>query len=436
MRRIMLAFFSTGITQLMNFASGILLARLLGPQMRGEVSQIIAWFGFIGPIAMLGINDGVTFFRSRNPETSGEVLATALRLTIGTTLLGAFFCTLAILLPLSRTSAITQAAAWLFLLYVPLYQLQKIAYSYFQAGPELNIWTFVQCIPGIVYVTGLGSLAIWGNANSLTVIIAYLVSFASAVAVAFGYIARSRVRLERPSTEFRQAFIRFSAPLVTQRIAVVSRDNLDRMVLPFFISATALGHYVVASSVAYLVFVAGMTIDLVTFPALARAKDDVARRHAAEFFIAATFWLLIVTVVVLVPLRKPVVYLLFGPDYAASADLVPYFLVAGALQALRMVFGGVFKAFQRPRALAGIEMTSAVVMLVLLFALAPWFGVYAGALTHLLSAALSAGIAGYLAVRSLGLSPVRLVVPRSDDLRRVWAQWRAAVRDVRGGGVA
>lgn len=415
MKRIFLAFFATGITQLTNFASGVLLARLLGPEFRGEVAQIIAWFGFIAPVALLGINDSVVFFSTRNPSRRGEVLASALRLMLITSGIGLVFAALVPLTVLADIHPVSIAAAWLFLLYVPLYQLQQILYANLQAGSRHGIWAWARCVPGLVYVGGLSALAVANAANAVTIIAANLAGLLAAAVLCL--VANGSVDLRAPARGLRREMARYGLPLVWQRLAIVCRDNADRMVLPFFISAATLGHYVVASSVAYLIYIGGITIDLIGFPAMVREGDEERRRALADFLIAVTFWVLVAVAVLFALIRQTVVNTLFGPAFSDAATLVPYFLAAGALQAWRMVIGGAFKAFDRSSQLARVEMVGSIVMVVILITTAATLGPYAGVLAHLVSSIVAALIAYLMAARVLKLSLVHMIIPRPHDMR-------------------
>lgn len=428
MNKILFAFFATGVMQLSNFASGVLLARMLGPTMRGEVAQVIAWFSFIVPVLLLGINDSVAYFRSRDPEQSTAVLLSAFLLSVPLTLTAALLCIGVIFTALAGTSPLAISAAWLFLLYAPFYHWQQIFYSYFQAGSRPAVWTLVRIVPGVVFIGGLLLIMLYGHADTVRVIAANVISLSVTLLVCLAIFWRSAERLRRPSADLAMQMFRFGAPVVFQRIAIVCRDNLDRMILPFFVTASALGHYVVAASVAYLIYVVGMTVDLVGFPAMARVKDDDARRRIAELCISATLVFLVVTVGCFSLMIEPVVMLLFGKNYFASIALVPWFLVAGAAQALRIVVGGAFKAFNLSGPMARFEFLGAVVMAVILFAGSAQYGVFAGALAHIISAFISLAIALFAAVRTLKLSPRHIFLPRLSDIMLIWSTIRGKAR--------
>lgn len=421
MKKVLFAFLATGVMQFSSFASGVMLARMLSPDLRGEVAQIIAWFSFIVPVMMLGINDSVAYFRSRNPVEGTAVLASAFLLSVPFILVATLMCITVILTIFATSSALSISAAWLFLLYAPFYQWQQIFYSYFQAGARPSVWTIARVLPGLVYISGL--FVVWssGHASPVNVIAANVISLAVTLVVCAAFVSRSGEPLKLPGTEMVGRVFSYGLPVIFQRIAIVCRDNLDRMILPFFVTASDLGHYVVAGSIAYLIYVVGMTIDLVGFPAMAAVKENDARRRLAELCISMTFFMLVVLVTCLSFVIEPLVLLLFGKNYVASTALAPWFLIAGAAQALRIVVGGAFKAFNLSGPMMRFEFIGSVIMLAVLVGGGAHFGVFAGVLAHIISAFVSLGIALYAAVQTLKLSPRRLLLPSKSNILLMWS---------------
>lgn len=428
MKKLFLAFLATGIAQLTNFTSGVILARMLEPSMRGEVAQIIAWFGLLGSTLLFGINDSVTYYRSRNQAEGTEALSAALLLSVPLFSMSILLCLGAILLFFTKWSAASLAAAWMFLVWPPLYHWQQIFNSWFQAGSNAIVWTAIRVIPPATYVGGLALSIYWGAADPVHFLAANLASIAIMLLFSIAIFRLSGDHLKAPSRAMIARVFRFGFPTVAQRIASNCRDNLDRIALPFFVTSAALGHYVVASSTAYLIYIAGMTVDLVGFPTMSGAVNDDARRRIAELLISVTFCTLIALVIALTLICEPVVLILFGPEYRSAIGLVPWFLVAGAAQALRIVIGGAFKAFNLSHAMARFEMMGAIIMFVALFGTSTQLGVYAGVLAHLLSALVSLGMAFIKAVTVLKLSPRHIFLPRRADITRVFRDFRAAFR--------
>lgn len=424
MKRIALAFFATGLMQLSSFASGVLLARTLGPAMRGEVAQIIAWFSFIAPVMLFGINDSVTYFKSRKAFDPGAILLGSMVIAIPLVLLASTICIFIINTVFYKNNPLAISAAWLFILFIPLNNLQQILFSYLQTSKFPKMWTFVRIIPGWTYIFGVLLISHFYGANTFNVIAMNLASIGLALLLCVAVVVRAGDKFSRPTFDMMSKMFRFGLPLVFQRIALSCQPNLDRMILPFFVATSALAHYVVAASVAYLIFAVGVTVDLIGFPAMARVHDDAERRRIAETCISLTFCSLVIAVGSLALLVRPMVLFLFGHEYEASIALVPWFLVAGAAQALRLVVGSAFKAFNFSGRLAGFEFLSASIMALILFGTSSRLGIFAGVLAHIASAFVSLGVAFAGAVYTLKLSPRHIFIPHRSDIAMIWKMVR------------
>jgi O-antigen/teichoic acid export membrane protein len=408
--RMVHALLSTIALQVAGFASGILIARLLGPANRGELSQIIAWFSFLAPICLMGLNDAVVYFRAAG-EDADQVLYAALAGSAVTIAAGLLLCVAALHLRLSHLSPSAVRGAWVFLLFVPGFHLSNIFSSYLQAGRHVWPWTIQRVAYGPLYVLLIGVAALLGHASVFGIAAANTGAVLIPAILGWVFIQADDARAVRPAIQEVARFFRFGAPLTLQKLSVVIRDNLDRMVLPFFISAAALGDYVVAATAAYLIFVVAASVDLVSFPAIVRAAEGARRKEAAEGFVSVTIALTLAGTAILVLIAPPLVVVLFGAPFAGAIPLVAPFVVAGALQGIRMVFGGVFKAYGRPGALAWVEAVNSVVMVAVLVGFGRSLGMWAGVMAHLVSAATSCVLAAILAVTALGLSPLKIIVP-------------------------
>ena len=410
MSRLIHALVSTISLQAAGFVSGIMIARLLGPAYRGELSQIIAWFSFLAPLCLLGLNDAVVYYRSGGRDAD-RTFSAALVGSLVTMAIGFAACLAALLLRLTSLSPSAVLGAWVFLLFVPGYHLTNVFSSYFQASANTWLWTVQRVAFGPLYILFIAAAALLGHASVFGIAAANSGAVCLQALTGAVFFVISGGRFVWPRWRDVGELFHFGAPLTLQKLSVVVRDNLDRMVLPFFISASALGNYVVAATAAYLVFVVAASIDLVSFPAIVQAPEGRARRETAESFLSGTIVLSALGAVVLALVAPLLVIVLFGRPFAGAIPFVPLFIGAGALQGVRMVFGGVFKAYARSGTLGWIEGINSAIMVAILFAGGRALGAWAGVWAHFASAAISCLIAAVLAVRTLGLSPLRMIVP-------------------------
>src|SRR5207302_62439 len=74
------------VISLMNAATGILLARLLGPAGRGQLQAVQLWGLLLGTIAALGIPEAVVYLVARARDETGRIVASTMALGLASAL--------------------------------------------------------------------------------------------------------------------------------------------------------------------------------------------------------------------------------------------------------------------------------------------------------------------------------------------------------------
>ena len=106
--------------QLMGTITGIVLARALGVQSRGELAAAVLWPQVVGTIATLGLQESVTFHVARAPRETGAVLGSSLVLWGVQSILFTGACAILVPIVLARHGESTIVSALIYLLYIPV----------------------------------------------------------------------------------------------------------------------------------------------------------------------------------------------------------------------------------------------------------------------------------------------------------------------------
>lgn len=405
--------------QFFNFFSGVLIARILGPAERGELANIISWYSFLVPVALLGVNDGVVYYVSQKKNSSSTIFSTALLASVPTIALGAV-CALVLMKTVfvhARQDVVI--AACIFAAYVPIYQLTQVYLAFYQGYQKLNIWNICRFIVSPAYVGFIVAAALSGHGNIVGVISANVASILLVLAVLVGFGFKFW-RPGKPDLALFGNFYKFGSLTIFQRIMIVSRDNLDRMLLPLFVSMTDLGHYAVAAAVAYFIFLIGYTIDMVAFPRISAAVEVAQKIELSAMFIRAGIYLTLLGALAIAVCIYPLIHYAFGKEFAASIPMAYLLLIGGAFQSIKMSLASSFKAFNKARLLAIADAMIVVLMFILLFALPPFIGVYGACLAQIIPSAISVCFLIYVIHAELGISRRSLFVPHANDLSMIF----------------
>ena len=65
----------TGLTAILGVVSGALLARGLGPDLRGQFAGLVSWIGMLAAIGEGGLGHASLFYAGKAPDTAGRLLA-------------------------------------------------------------------------------------------------------------------------------------------------------------------------------------------------------------------------------------------------------------------------------------------------------------------------------------------------------------------------
>lgn len=146
-----------------NALSGIIVARMLGPAGRGELSAIQNIPMLLSVLATFGINDAVAFYSAKYPEKSGRYFGTALGLTLAGCLPFALIGYFGMPIFLQAQTPAVITAARIYLLYLPASILVGLPAFPLRGRNDLVAWNLLRIIPGIGWsrIWSIYALFVW-----------------------------------------------------------------------------------------------------------------------------------------------------------------------------------------------------------------------------------------------------------------------------------
>ncbi|HVI33740.1 lipopolysaccharide biosynthesis protein [Phenylobacterium sp.] len=389
MSRTFATFGATFLIQLVNLGSGVLVARLLGPEDRGNLAFIVAAYSFIAPVLMLGLNEAAVYQLALRQWDKAEIISSSLMASALTSSLALAACVVFYILAIAPLGGMVAVAGLIFLAYPVLYHLNQLALSFLQVGPRHLIWNLLRAANGPLYLALIGGAWFFGRGNLAAIVSANVIAL-SVVTLTGLFFSGASLACKRPSAGLSRSLFAYGRTMVVQRLTIVTRDNADKILLPAFVSMTTLGHYSVATAISYLVFLIGYSIDLIAFPALTHRSDPSTRRGLSEATISAGILLSAAAAAVLWPLIDWVLPLLFGASFKPAIPLAKVLLLAGAVQSAKLCIAAVFKANAGGAALSIIEATTVALTVMGFVFIAPIWGALGAAKVILVISAVSA----------------------------------------------
>jgi O-antigen/teichoic acid export membrane protein len=401
---------TNGAILVFGMVSGILSARLLGPQGRGELAVILLWPMALATLGGLGLNQAITFFVAREPERLHALFTVALVLSVAQgLLLGVLGYVLLPYVLQGKAPDVLYWSRW-FLLSIPLVFLSGNLQNLLQGSMHLDHYNAGRMFSAAWYALVMAALYLLHRPSLGDIITWLLVGYAGGVALSLVLVRR----LLRPRWHWDSSILRplLSYGVKTQLggVTYYLNQRLDQLNMSVWLAPEALGYYVVAVALASPLTIIPNAIGIVTLPAAAReaaaAARTVIRRSLRTVLLLGAMGAAVLFL--LVPYLLP---LLFGEAFRPAIGACRVLAIAMVPLGLSLVLYESLRALNHPLAPAFAEGLGNLVTIALLAVLLPRYS-FLGAAYASLGAYTAVFLAtAYFAQTRAGLSVARLLWP-------------------------
>lgn len=416
------SFAATGVIQVIQAATGVLLARILGPEGRGELAAVILWPTVLTVVGSLGLAQASTYFiaRAKSRVEEGEIVGTALALVMACALVLVGIGLVVVPLALGHYSADVVVTAKRFLtVFIPVNLFAVISMSLLNGQHRFKLFQGVRILIIALILFGLVGLDVAGQLTVETGAAAYVAAYLVGAIVAGGAIlqsAWSRVAVQRRQAE---SLLGFGLKSALSQSMWSLNERADQLVISIFFSATSLGLYVVAVTLTSLTTLIGFSFAVIVLPIIARFESLAERQRLAHLFISATLVLATVVSVPIFLLEPQLIRFFFGAEFVDAAGVGRVLLVAGVVFGLNRVMEAILQAVGRPLESSIGEGVALAVTAAGLAVLLPTMGIMGAGITSLVAYSASSAFMVHRASRALGVPPLALIKPEWSMLAQV-----------------
>lgn len=409
-------FMTNAVMACVGLATGVMAARLLGPQGRGELAAIQTWPTDIAVFAMLGLDAATVYFSARDPERAGRYLASATSFVLLSALpfMVAAYCLMPVLLA-AQSTAIIHAARW-YLLLILLFPFAGMPFNALRGRSDLNVWNVLRTMPGLGWLLVLLTGLILGETRPQWFAGGFLLMLA-VFSIPVFIVTRRRVPGPFvPERRLWKPMLKYGVPSAAGSVPRTFNLRLDQMLMAAVLAPRLLGLYVVGVAWSGAIAPATNAIGAVIFPRVASQKLVDARDRSLG---QATRLGTVVAAglgFVLLALTPWGVPLLFGASFAPAVPAALILTVAGALMGLNTILEEGVRGLGDTKAILWSELAGLVVTIAgLAFLLRP-YNIVGAALTSLL-AYTTISICLLVRIRNKTGYPVaKLLWPKVEDL--------------------
>ena len=427
MKDLFVSFIATGAIQLSNLASGILAARLLGPEGRGELAVVILWPSLIAALGALGISASVIYHSATRSEPPARIFASSM--ILGGSLSLVLMAAGLVLVPFAYADYRPEVRdiAYFYLLIIPVGYFALHMSSMFQGGLKLGVWNLLRTLVHVNYVVFILLFLFADYVSVRGFAAASLLANFFMVIAAIGFLNREGWIGWRPRLQTIKSLLRYGLKVHPAAALAIAGERLDQVLISLWLAAIDLGLYVVALAVAGTAYLLGGTISHIAFPKIANQPSDGGKAEVLGRYMRLTVAVTLVAAAGLFALAPWLVELVFGEAFLPSVPVVRILLLGALPLACNLIFGVGFLGYDRGLLVSKASLIGLVVSAVGLFVLLPLYGIVGAASAVVIAQWSTSAVMAIFMRRRLEVDLVKLFRPKAADWRLAAASlkvWR------------
>lgn len=407
------------------FCTGVLTARLLSTDGRGQVASITSWILTLTWASSLGFPRAMAYYTAKGTRRADVVLATLVASFIPLGLIGVGLALLFLPYGYAAQSQETKDLAGFFFLWIP-FVIAAEAFWALLAGLErfdlLNWSRLAQ--PGL-YLAGLLTLWALDRVTPESVLYAQVGSYAL-ISVALLVYGFRTYGFARPSLSLTKEGMNYGLRLQGVALSELVTGRLDLMMLPAFVTATSVGFYSIAVNVTSMVMSLFGSLAFVVFPVATRQFDqgDMKIVHQG---LRVTLYGGFVSVLVLAGLSPWLISLVYGAEYLDALPALWLLLPGVVMWASTSVLSAALQAAGLPGRASLAQIVGVVVTVVGLTYALPRYEIAGAAAVSSLAytATLVVVLLTLRRVPSFSLRSALSIGTLGSDVATLWAAMRA-----------
>jgi O-antigen/teichoic acid export membrane protein len=363
---------------------GVVVARALGPTMRGNYAAVTAWFGVAMMVGGMGQPATLCFYVARDPSRARDYVATSRAMMLATGI--AALAAGVLLAPFLAHGHPAVIVGYRIAFGASLLAFVGASYTFSLQARDIRRWNEVglsQPLLSAIAICVLWRLKLLTLDAALTILPVTMF-----LQLCWAYASCRRVDLVPGNARFalvRPLSVYGMAQIAAQTPATLNAQ-LDQLVLSQTVPAADLGRYAIAVSLSLLPIPLVAAIGNVAFPRLAAETGITAATRRLQR--AAVIGSLSVASALLIPLAVVahwLVPLVFGAAYQGAVPMLWILAPGTVFLACGQVVGDLLRGRGQPNVVAWTQGLAAIFTVVLLVVLLPVVGVYGAAIASTVS---------------------------------------------------
>lgn len=416
---------TNGLVLGVNVLTGVVTARVLGPEGRGEFAAITLWPPLLGWAFAFALPSALVYHAKKDPQRRRATVGMAMMLSAIGGLL-AFSVGEALLPQLLRHASpgILREARWM-MTFAATTTVATVLTALLQLEERFRLYNRARYAPLLLTLIALLVLAFLGALTPFTAALAYLLP---GVPVFFflAWWALWRVRpTARDASGSLRPLLSYSVRAYGGEAAGTLLAQLDKVFLVNLLMPASYGVYVVVFNLSRIITALSAAAAPVLLPRSAgRCAADVARMTGQVLRVALPLMLLAAAAFVLA--GGQLLRWLYGPQFASGEWALSGLVLESVISSVTYIITQPYLALNRPGVITVIQATSLPVLALAMAILVPRWGID-GAALGLLVSTLYRALATYCGFKGLLRVPAPRLWPDLKESRDLVRRLRAAL---------
>jgi len=363
---------------------GIIMARAVGPTVRGEYAAVTSWFGLALMVGGMGQPAALCYFVARDPLRARDYVATSRAMMLVTGILS--LATGFLLAPILAHGQPTVTVGYRIAFGASIMAFVGASYTFSLQARDMHRWNVVRVAQPVLSVIAAYSLWRLRLLNLDTALVILAATMSLQLGWAYCYCRRAGLVAGRVCAELIRPLSVYGAAQIAALTPALLNADLDQLVLSQTVPPADLGRYAVAVSLSLLPVPLVAAIGNVAFPRLASQHEVTsATRQLQRMAVLGSIGLTAAMLVPLAAVAYWLVPLVFGAAYRGAVPMLWILTPGSVFLACGGVVGDLLRGRSHPGVVAWAQGLAAIFTVVLLLALLPVVGVYGAAIASTVS---------------------------------------------------
>jgi O-antigen/teichoic acid export membrane protein len=409
--------------------TSIVIARILGPEMRGEFAVILLWSGLFSTFVSLGINESLGYFSGVKKIQRWKYLYTSsiVEAVISLLLIIPLVFLIKFLMANYSIKAVHlgMLSVGFSIFFVPQFM---IAQSFLQGRGLIRYLNLINLLNGLLYFFLV--FAVWifstrGKHNLSLTTSAYIGTYAILYFISFTLLIKLRRRDRHLLKEEHLSFgidelknlFKYGFPVSIANLANQATTKLDQIFLSFLVSPNLIGFYAVALSTGVGINASASAVSTIALPRITNARSiegrssEIRKLYLSYWYSSIALFLITLT---FVPYLVP---MLFGSGFAGAVNPSQIVLAGMVFAGANQLSVTVLKALGLPKYAMICRVLALGLFAACLSSLVPKYNIVGAAWAVVLSNFVASIIMMGLIGKKAGIRLLGMIIPEKEDMR-------------------